>query len=470
MGSRTRQVSTILMAALVALVNSGAIAGPGASTPAAPRKVFFADPSKGSTTKGDGSAKKPWGSLQSIIDANLIDGRARSNGKVGPGDLIYLMSGNHGDIGIWGPSHTNADFITIQAGPSQTPIIKTMTMSNCEKWVVRGVTFENIPKAGDRKVLLNIQQSNEVIIDANKFRSQADVRKWSPRNWATLSAPHAIFTNKLTNSTISKNIITNVENGIAVSGDSLDVSNNSVDYFANDGIQFTASNSIISRNRITNHYGLWNNGYHHDGMQGYTAWDERNTKNVVVDGNTVLASTGAYPLIPPVSTGQGDDYMQGIVIFQGDWDNLTVTNNVVGAAGFHGLSLFNLKNSSVLNNTIISQAKNHDSWLGIFGEYKNVVVRNNIATTYSLPEKGVLFDSNLAFTKSWQPWQRSIPYTSPEKVFTKWSPSTAQFDFRLAKNSYAIGRGSTRNFAPRDIVYVNRKPQVVDMGAYVHSR
>ena len=262
-------------------------------------------------------------------------------------------------------------------------------------------------------------------------------------------------------------MISNVENGITITGDSIEAVNNTVDYFANDGIQFTASNSVISRNRITNHYGRWNNGYHHDGMQGWTAWDEPNTKNVVLDSNIVMASTGVYPAIPAVPTGEGDDYIQGITIFDGKWDNVTITNNVVAAAGYHGLSLYHATNSQILNNTVIQQCPKFGSWLGVFGTSKNVIVRNNIAHTIAFPETGVLSDSNLALTTSWQSWQKTIPVvTNPSAVFAKWSPKTATFDLRLAPKSFAIGRGNKKTFAPRDIVYVNRNPQKVDLGAY----
>ena len=470
MGFRLRQILIVLMTTAFATASfSVAMADPGASTPAAPKKIYYADPINGSSLKGLGTKAKPWGSFQSIVEAKMIDGSDLSKGKVRAGDVIYLMNGNHGSVSLWGPAYVNTSFITLQAAPGHKPVMNSLTLANCSRWVVRGLTFENPPVVEQRKPLLIAQNSSELIIDANKFRSRADVRQWTTEDWAESSATYGIFTNKIVNSTISKNSISNVENGIALVGNSILAVNNTVDYFANDGIQFTASNSVVSRNRVTNHYGRWNNGYHHDGMQGWTAHDETNTVNVVLDSNVVIASTGVYPEIPAVPTGDGDDYMQGFTIFDGVWENLTVTNNVVAAAGFHGMSLYHQNNAKILNNTVIQQAPAYGTWLGVFGNSQNVIVRNNIAQVFALPQTGVTFDSNLALTTSWQSWQKSIPVvTNPAAVFAKWSPKTAEFDFRLAPKSYAIGRGSTVSFAPRDIVYVNRNPLKVDMGAYAY--
>ena len=92
-----RHVSVVLVTALFGYFSQDCVTGdPGASTPPAPKNVFYADPIKGSTSKGDGTKAKPWGSLESIIDARLINGGDPTIGKVHANDLIYLMTGNHG--------------------------------------------------------------------------------------------------------------------------------------------------------------------------------------------------------------------------------------------------------------------------------------------------------------------------------------------------------------------------------------
>lgn len=468
MGCCTRRVSISLVTAVLVAVTLNIAAGdPGAATPPAPKKTFYADPVKGSTSKGDGSKAKPWGSLQSIVEAKLINGSDVNKGKVHAGDLIYLMTGNHGSVTLWGPAYKNTSFIFLQPAPGQKPVLNSLALSNCARWVVRGLSFENPSVVTDRKPLLLAQNASQLIIDSNKFCSQPDVSKWTPQDWAKSSATYAIYTNTVDNSTISRNTISNVENGIALSGSSLLATNNTIDYFVNDGIQFTSSNTIISNNRITNHYGKWSNGYHHDGMQGWTAWNEDRTCNVTIDSNVVLASTGVHRAIPAVPTGDGDDYMHGISIFDGKWSNVTVTNNVVAAASYHGITMTGVSNSRILNNTVVQQAPSYKTWLKVAGDSVNVNVRNNIAHSFSLPEKGVRFDSNVAFSSNWQDWQKGIPVVKPENTFVKWQPKTATFDFQLATKSPAVGAGNKSDYAKFDILYRQRNAAKVDLGAYL---
>ena len=143
------------------------MADPGASTPAAPKKIYYADPINGSSLKGLGTKAKPWGSFQSIVEAKMIDGSDLSKGKVRAGDVIYLMNGNHGSVSLWGPAYVNTSFITLQAAPGHKPVMNSLTLANCSRWVVRGLTFENPPVVEQRKPLLIAQNSSELIIDAN---------------------------------------------------------------------------------------------------------------------------------------------------------------------------------------------------------------------------------------------------------------------------------------------------------------
>ena len=186
---RFRQILAILVTSTIATAPvRNAVGDPGASKPAAPKKVYYADPIKGSTSKGNGTKARPWGSLETVVAAKLINGSDLSKGKVHAGDLIYLMTGNHGTVSLWGPAYQNTSFIAIQAAPGQTPILNSLTLTNCSKWVIRGLTFENPKVVTNRKPLLTAQNSSELIIDANKFRSESDVRKWTPADWAKNSA------------------------------------------------------------------------------------------------------------------------------------------------------------------------------------------------------------------------------------------------------------------------------------------
>ena len=448
----------------------------GAPLPGPIQNVFYVDPVNGSKT-GDGSAANPWRTLQEVWTSKLINGVDRKTGVVHAGDVIYLLSGNHGSLEIspykGSLKAVNTDYITFEAAPGHTPVINSLRFIKCAKWIVRGITFENPPVMTVKPSLVFAENSTDMIIDSNNIRSAADVADWTPEDWPTLCAEFGINFNIVRRATVSNNVIRGVHNGITLRGSSILLTGNTVDYFANDGIQFSASHTIISHNIVSNHYGLWNDGYHHDGMQGWTASGETFTTNVTIDSNMVLATTGAYSTIPVAPTGVGDDYMQGISIFNGVWDHVTVTNNVVFAAAYHGMAFYGIKDSVIANNTVIGKSPTYTSWLGIFKNATiptNVIVRNNIAEKFSLLETGVAFDHNLTFVRSGPVWQRdAIPVIDPVATFVMYDPSLSLYDFRLKPGSAPIGAGSSLNAPEFDILSVPRDPLQIDIGAYAYT-
>ena len=449
----------------------------GAPLPGPPQNAFYIDPVNGAAT-GDGSSANPWRTLQEVWTSNLINGASQTSGVVHAGDIIYLLSGNHGALEFTTKGTLkgiNTDFITLEAAPGHRPVINSLRFIKCQKWVVRGVTFENPPVMTVRPTLIYADKSTDIIIDNNTIYSAEDATDWTPEQWPTLCAAFGINFNVVTRGTISNNTIRSVQNGITLRGSSLLVTGNMVDYFANDGIQFSSSNTIISHNIVSNHYGLWDDGYHHDGMQGWTAYDETFTTNVTIDSNMVLASTGAYSTIPAIPTGAGDDYMQGISVFDGNWDHLSVTNNVVTAGAGHGLSFYGPNDSVIANNVVIGKGPTYTSLLGIFKTKNgdsptNVIVRNNIAERFALLETGVAFDHNMTFVRRGPVWQRdAIAVVDPVATFVTYQPSLALFDFRLKEGSPAIGAGSALNAPEFDILSVPRNPLQIDMGAYAYT-
>ena len=458
-------------------LNAQTVSNPiGCAVPKRPVHIYYADPVKGSMN-GDGSATRPWSTLEAVFEAGLINGQDTTSGVVHAGDLIYLMTGYHGKINIdpWHGSgkSLNTDFITIQAAPGNLPVLTGIFFQQASKWVFRGLTFQNPPE-GPVNEFVYINHSDNILFDKNTCYSVPDATNWTPEDWATSCSGIGVYIDTSTSCTISRNRFSNLFNGAGVGGDGILFTQNTIDYFANDGIDFFASNSIISQNTITNHYGLWNNGSHHDGMQGWTYWDASSTSNVVIDRNLVIASTGDYAAIPIVPTDGADDYLQGISIFDGVWNNVTVTNNVVVARqAYHGLSLYGMTNATVENNTVIGQFTGgfNQTWLGVFVSQTgappvNVVVRNNIANAFALVS-GVSFDHNLAFVDLGQ--NLGIPVVDPQSVFVNYSGSAAApYNFHLCSGSPAIGTGTSVGAPTVDFSGKTRNSSSIDIGAYAY--
>ena len=117
-------------------------------------------------------------------------------------------------------------------------------------------------------------------------------------------------------------------------------SGNEIDHFGDDGIDYAASNILITKNYIHDALDL-GNGAHWDGMQGYPGV----FANVVIDSNRVIRQTD--PNLP-FPTG-----LQGIDAFDGDWTNLMVTNNVVVTSACHGITFGSVHRGKIVNNTVL---------------------------------------------------------------------------------------------------------------------
>lgn len=99
---------------------------------------FFVDPQHGDPAN-DGSAEKPWQSLQQAFDRGLVETRGWSSlpyrtdstlvaknagAPIKPGDTIWLRSGSYGDLVIRG--HYNTDVITIAAAEGHMPRFRSV--------------------------------------------------------------------------------------------------------------------------------------------------------------------------------------------------------------------------------------------------------------------------------------------------------------------------------------------------------
>src|SRR5271170_124155 len=194
----------------------------------------------------------------------------------------------------------------------------------------------------------------------------------------------------VTNSHISKVIF-----GAEVMANNMLFSGNEIDRFGDDGIDYAASNILIAKNYIHDALDL-GNGAHMDGMQGYPG----SFSNVVIDSNRVIRQTD--PNLPYPT------YLQGIDAFDGDWTNLTVTNNVVVTSACWGIFFSSVHGGKVVNNTVVADGlmpqpgnclpsvvvgdKTHQG-----SSSNDVVVRNNIANHLSIYnlDPNMTFDHNI---------------------------------------------------------------------------
>jgi len=187
--------ATLRTLALTGLLFWGLTAG--AQSSDQPRgTTFFCDPARGSPD-GDGSAARPWRTVEEVLAARLIQFRdadgapANPSAPVKPGDTVFLRSGWHGVLQI--PKGYNDQFITLCAEPGHTPQVGRVEIGEGRKWRVKGLTVSpslapaplgklptgHIVVLGER----GGEQSAELIVEDCFIYSVLDTGAWTAQDW-----------------------------------------------------------------------------------------------------------------------------------------------------------------------------------------------------------------------------------------------------------------------------------------------
>ena len=517
---------------LAAALGGGAGAAevyPGCAQPGPTGKVWWVDPVNGKSPAagGDGSKTAPWNSLPGILSFRLPPGYTRPllssvpyfhvvDGKriyvadqlgsppIQPGDTIKLMSGDYGDIviGDYLQQVVNPSFVTVEAAPGQTPLFTTLFIRSTNKWVFKGIKVQSLFGTNNNKQgLVTVTDqgaahpTSDIILDSMQISSADNTDGWTQPEWLARArvvgvdargADHGADTTcvSVTNSHIS-----NVIFGSYVMTNNMLFSGNEIDRFGDDGIDYVASNILIAKNYIHDDQVL-GNGAHMDGMQGYPGV----SSNVVIDSNRVIRQTD--PKLPFPT------YLQGIDAFDGDWTNLTVTNNVVVTSACWGIYFSSVHNGKIVNNTVVADGlipmPGNCRPLVIIGDKthegpssSNNIIRNNIANGLSIDNRdpNMTMDHNICLglngkcqivtyengKANWNVFKPGIhgdhniiDRRGAEGMFVGFDPAKFAYDLRLKSGAIAIGAGNPAEAPSVDITGAPRAGRV-DIGAYQYS-
>ena len=505
---------------------------PGCAQPGPTGKVWWVDPVNGKTPAdgGDGSQAHPWNALQGVLFFKFPQGYARPllssvpyyhvvEGKrvyvadqlgsppVQPGDTIMLMSGNYGDIviGDYSKQVVNPSFVTVEAASGQTPVFSTLYIRSTTKWVFKDIKVQSLLGANNNKLsLVTVTDqgaalpTSDIILQNMQVSSADSTDGWTKEQWLARVRVIGILAQggdkgadttcvSVTNSHISKVIF-----GAEVMANNMLFSGNEIDRFGDDGIDYAASNILIAKNYIHDALDL-GNGAHMDGMQGYPG----SFSNVVIDSNRIIRQTDPELPFPT--------YLQAIDAFDGDWTNLTVTNNVVVTSSCWGIFYGSVHGGRIINNTVVDDGtdagtknpagkvvcrpaitvadKTHQG-----SPSSDVIIRNNIAnhlTIYNV-DPNMTMDHNICLGISGKcqivtyvdgkpDWNTVKPGIYRDRniidgrgarsMFVDFDPAKLVYDPRLKPGAPAIGAGNPEGAPPVDITGAPRRSPV-DVGAY----
>ena len=434
---------------------------------------FYVDPEHGDPAN-DGSADKPWRSLQQVIDAGLVESRAwgslpykpdsrlvakNAGAPVKPGDTIWLRNGYYGGLLI--QSHCNADFVTIAAAEGHTPRFRSVHLRSSSHWVLKGLHVS--PEHGPGKkprTLIDLESHgwrgpiHDIVVEQCVVQSAADTSRWSAAQWNELSCSGIDADGARIK--IRHNRLQNVNFGISVSASHSLVEHNTIENFAGDGLRGLGDHSVFQYNLVKNCYDV--NGNHDDGFQSWSRGPNGvgtgEVVGIVLRGNTIINYED------PDQPHRGA--LQGIGCFDGMFVDWVIENNVIVVDHWHGITLGGARGCRIVNNTVIDPNDRRPGPAAVrIGKHKrgtpstNCVVRNNLTTALSVQDgPDMVVDHNLIVD-------------DPVSVFV----DAAGHDLRLRKGSPAIDAGS-RNSAPKVDITGTSRPQGrgVDIGAYEFPR
>jgi Right handed beta helix region len=513
---KTLSYVVILLLSLVVPVRAAMVYSGCAAPPSSFRQIWYVDPVNGKSPKdgGTGFRAAPWNSLNGILSGywatagwtfpgytrpllstvpylHIVNGvhvdvaDSIGNPPVQPGDAIMLMSGNYGDIviGAYQKEVANPSFVTVQAAPGQTPVLSTLLILSTTNWVFNGLKVQSLYTSANTRPLIYIHDQGaslptaNIVLENMMLSSQDDAEAWSQAQWIA-NARAGFYAWSDAGGTDTECIsftgshISNVRTGASLAANKLIFSNNQIDHFGDDGIDYAASNLSITHNDIHDNLDV-GDGNHMDAMQGVIGFLPAGAtvnylQNILIDSNLVIRQTDPELSFPA--------YLQGIDAFDSDWTNMTVTNNVIVTSSCWGIAFSSIHNSLIANNTVLADGliatPGCTVWLQAGGkshegpDSSNTRVTNNLAEHFIVGnpnETTVTYDHNVALN-SYQPfthWVGTVESYGPTSAgtdangnltpakpgfpyanqFVTWSPATLSFSLMLKAGSVAIGAG-----------------------------
>ena len=420
--------------------------------------TFYVDPVNGSMS-GDGSAANPWSTLQNVLSDNLIEsqkpaafpynGTLTANNPGAPikaGDTIKLLDGYHGNFLPRG--YFNTDLITIEAETGHTPTLERINFKGGENWELKGLTVSPEFGTSTGGSIVHFETHNwwgpasNMSIEDSTIYSTLDSSAWTASDW-TSKAGQGI---KATGSDFAfrNNNIKNVSFGLLTSGDDIVGSSNTIENYSADGIRGGGDRVTFEDNSIMWSYNVDAN--HDDAIQFFRGGGVAHN-DVVLRGNFIVS----YPdPTRPLTHGA-----QGIGSFDGPYINWLVENNVVMTAHYHGISVYDAEDSTIINNTVLDITGEFDSWINVNGS-TNTTVRNNLATNFiTTGATGLTSDHNI-----------TLNTTIQNNLFEDWLNG----DLRLKAGATAIDAGDGL-LAPADDIDDRARPigGGIDIGAYEYT-
>lgn len=396
--------------------------------------TYYIDPNTG-TINGDGSKENPWRTLQEVIENNLIQHYKHTesynpesewvlvneDAPVKGGDKLILKNGYHGHVNL--QTFMFEDWLTISGAENEMPVLSQFKIIGAFKNIyLKNFTIIKDSYEGSENYWeteeINRNSGSCLYLASNNFwgkgsyakindltlKTTNDASAWTKNDWVQKSAS-GIGLRSVEHIEILNCEIDNIRHGITIeyySNHSKAV-NNTITNFCGDGSRIISNDVFFAYNTIIGCLKV--DGNHDDGIQSYSRGEDNSPgtgaiSDVIIRGNLII---GINDKTDPLAGSP-----QGIGCFDGFFENWIVENNVVISNTYHGISFYGMKNSKILNNTVIDQIPddNVSPWIMIT-DHKNgtpsencVVANNLVSSSINISGNNVKEYSNYLFGKN----------------------------------------------------------------------
>jgi len=435
--------------------------------------TYYLDPINGSAN-GDGTKDAPFGSLESVVKAKLIQSQQwqkpytkesqltpkNPDAPIKAGDTLILLDGFHGNIKLWG--YINSDYITIDGGTADNAKLGSISFRGSSKWRLQNLSLSPFhhpdydPSISKKiKTIIDVNSrsahgpSSDFEILNNEVFSLDNINDWSAEDWVNNASSGISIGAK--NVRVSGNLVRNIRFGITAGGSHIRVQNNQIINFSGDAMRGLSDDSVFEYNIIANGFKVDNN--HDDGFQSFT-----NTKGFEpISRVTIRNNQFFYDLNHP-NKDLISNY-QGIGCFDGFFNDWRVENNLLQINHWHGITFKGANNTKIINNTVVDANPNDERkpWIQITPQKKSQggesgtdnIVRNNIAWVNNIGS-GIITDHNIDPNQ----YQLKEFFISPDN-----------HNFSLRNSPLLVNKGAKEQSPKMDIKGLKRGKNP-DLGAF----
>ena len=325
-------------------------------------------------------------------------------GKVAAGDTIVFKRGKHTTpIDMWNQKKESTVYVKAEV-PGETFVAYAEIRQGCGNLHIEGITFLRDDAVSTSRIGVRVyDQAVNVSFENCEVLGRADSRNYL--NWHTLEQWQGL--GRGIDNGAKGGFVRNcrvIGNGSGISaGSGQVVENCEVRGFAADA--YRGFGNAIFRNNFCCHPVNNKSGNHDDMFQSFNLAVDPPMYDMILEGNTFMT------WLPDAKFPQElQSLCQGIGMFDGFWNRLTIRNNLIMTDHWHGLSVYGARDSVIEDNIVLNILGNKITdkkrpWLMVTS-HKNgkpserVTVRNNKALNYSMSDKtiGLVFENNERLT------------------------------------------------------------------------